>query len=152
VAHRNDHPSAGVRPGERIWFDDGKTGGVIREVEATLGVLRVEITQARPGGSRLRAGRGINLPDSALRAAALTAKDEQDLSFVAAHADMVGLSCVRTPEPVRAPDDILRRMQGHQRKKSARLRRLRSWSTGAGGPEAPGFAPAAGGRALTQIG
>ena len=35
-------------------------------------------------------------------------------------------------QAVRALDDILGRMQGHQSKKSARLRRLRAWSPDAG--------------------
>jgi pyruvate kinase len=90
-----------VRAGERIWFDDGKIGGVVREVDARAGVLRVEITRARPGGARLRAEKGINLPDSDVRVPALTPKDVEDLPFVAAHADLVGLSFVRTPEAVR---------------------------------------------------
>jgi pyruvate kinase len=87
-----------ARPGERIWFDDGKIGGVIREAGPES--LLVEITQARPGGSRLRAEKGINLPDTDLRVPALTAKDVADLPFIAAHANMVALSFVREPEAV----------------------------------------------------
>ena len=44
---------------------------------------------------KLAADKGINLPDSTLELAALTAKDLEDLAFVARHADMVGLSFVR---------------------------------------------------------
>jgi pyruvate kinase len=43
-------------------------------------------------GGTLRAGKGINLPDSPLRLPALTAKDVEDLAFVARHADVVELS------------------------------------------------------------
>jgi pyruvate kinase len=82
-----------VRPGERIWFDDGKIGGIIRAVSADQ--IRVEITHARPQGERLLSEKGINLPDSRMRLSALTEKDVNDLRFVATNADMVGLSFVR---------------------------------------------------------
>lgn len=79
-----------VRPGERIWFDDGKIGGVIKSVTAEQ--IEVTITHARENGDKLRAGKGINLPDSKLKLPALSAADIEDLRFVAKHADLVGLS------------------------------------------------------------
>jgi pyruvate kinase len=84
---------AQVRPGEPVWFDDGRIGGVIRH--AYSDEVQIEITVAREGGAKLAADKGINLPDSTLELAALTAKDLEDLQFVARHADMVGLSFVR---------------------------------------------------------
>ncbi|MGE3177808.1 MAG: pyruvate kinase [Vicinamibacterales bacterium] len=89
-----------ARPGECIWFDDGRIGGTIRTVEPDR--VRVEITHARPAGEKLRAGKGINLPDTNLRLGALTAKDREDLRFIAAHADLVGYSFVRTAGDVEA--------------------------------------------------
>ena len=88
-----------VRPEERIWFDDGKIGGRIESVDAAE--LRVRITAAKPAGDRLRADKGINLPDTKLRLPALTEKDIADLAFVVQHADLVGMSFVRRPEDVR---------------------------------------------------
>jgi pyruvate kinase len=88
-----------VRSGEAIWFDDGKIGGVMEKVEERQ--ILVRITQARAQGAVLRAGKGINLPDTSLRLEALTAKDLEDLSFVAHHADVVELSfanCARDVE------------------------------------------------------
>ncbi len=85
-----------VCAGERVLFDDGRIGGVIRSV--TEDRLVVEITEARDGGETLRADKGINLPDSRLDLPALTAKDLADLEFVVAHADAVGLSFVHRPE------------------------------------------------------
>ncbi|MCC6409897.1 MAG: pyruvate kinase [Planctomycetes bacterium] len=85
-----------VRVGERVCFDDGRIGGVIRAVEDER--LIVEITEAREGGEKLRADKGINLPDSPLDLPALTEKDLADLEFVVAHADAVGLSFVHRPE------------------------------------------------------
>jgi pyruvate kinase len=82
-----------VRPGEEVWFDDGRIGGVIRQ--ARREEVHVEITVAREGGVKLSADKGINLPESTLELEALTTKDLGDLDFVARHADMVGLSFVR---------------------------------------------------------
>jgi pyruvate kinase len=79
-----------ARSGEAIWFDDGKIGGVIVKVEDSQVLVR--ITQARLRGEKLRADKGINLPESPLKLAALTDKDLEDLSFVAQHADVVELS------------------------------------------------------------
>jgi pyruvate kinase len=90
---------ADVRPNERIWFDDGKIGGVIESVEP--GEVLVRITSAKPSGDSLRADKGINLPDSCLRLPALTEKDLGDLDFAVAHADLIGLSFVKRPDDIR---------------------------------------------------
>jgi pyruvate kinase len=82
-----------ARAGERILFDDGLIGGVIRKV--ARGRLRVEIVSALGGAARLDAEKGINLPDTDLRLPALTAKDRDDLDFVVRHADMVAMSFVQ---------------------------------------------------------
>jgi pyruvate kinase len=95
-----------ARVNERIFFDDGKIGGVIKRTEPEL--LEIEITRARQTGARLRPDKGINLPDTALRAPALTEKDLHDLNFAAQHADMVGLSFVRSAEDVQLLHQQLR--------------------------------------------
>ena len=87
-----------VRSGERIWFDDGRIGGVIRQQFDDH--LLVEILHARDGGEKLTGDKGINLPDSQLHLPALSEKDLQDLATVAALADMVGLSFVQKPVDV----------------------------------------------------
>lgn len=79
--------------GERIWFDDGRIGGIIRAVESSG--IEVEIVHARDGGEKLTGDKGINLPDSQLELPALTPKDIQDLAIVAKQADLVGLSFVQ---------------------------------------------------------
>ncbi len=88
-----------VRAGHRVYFDDGKIGGVAES--ATADVIRVRVTEAGPAGARLRAEKGINLPDTTLRLPALTDEDLEHLPFVAAHADVVGLSFVRQASDVR---------------------------------------------------
>ncbi len=91
---------ASVRKGEHIWFDDGRIGGVVKHRRGERVV--VEITQARDGGERLAADKGINLPDTRLDLPALTDKDLQDLELVARHADLVGLSFAQSAADVRA--------------------------------------------------
>jgi pyruvate kinase len=83
---------AQVCVGERIYFDDGRIGAVIRNISPDA--LDIEITQVRANGDRLAEDKGINLPDSELDLPALTPKDIDDLAVVARHADLVGLSFV----------------------------------------------------------
>jgi pyruvate kinase len=91
---------ARVQPGERVWFDDGRIGAVVkRRLKSRVDVT---ITQARQGGERLAADKGINLPDTALDLPALTAKDLEDLEVVARHADLVGLSFCQSADDVNA--------------------------------------------------
>jgi pyruvate kinase len=99
---------ADVRPNEPIWFDDGKIGGLIESVGPDE--MTVRITVAKPGGDKLRADKGINLPKSTLHLPALTEKDMADLAFVVKHADMVGLSFVRQPKDVSALQTELARL------------------------------------------
>jgi pyruvate kinase len=87
-----------VRSGDKIWLDDGAIGGIVRSVSQEQ--IRVEITQACPGGAKLRSDKGINLPDTKLSVPALTSKDVEDLAFIAKHADMVGYSFVRSERDV----------------------------------------------------
>jgi pyruvate kinase len=97
-----------LKAGERVWFDDGKIGGVIKRVggsEATI-----EITQAAAAGVKLRGNKGINLPDSALSIASLTPKDLEDLKVAAEHADIIGMSFVRAPADVEALEAHLQRL------------------------------------------
>jgi pyruvate kinase len=97
-----------LRPGERVLFDDGRIGGVIRAVSPDA--VTIEISEAKPRGSRLRADKGINFPDSALDLPALTAKDRQDLAFAAAHADIVNYSFVSRDSDVEALQRELERL------------------------------------------
>jgi pyruvate kinase len=101
-----------VRPEERIWLDDGKIGGVIRRVDHDR--LELTVTHARPGGSKLLSDKGINLPDSNLRLPALTPRDLEDLRFIAARADIVGYSFVRSVSDIRALQSHLAELGGER--------------------------------------
>jgi pyruvate kinase len=89
---------AEVKIGERVFFDDGKIAGQI--VQAMPDRFTVRITQADQKGSKLAADKGINLPDTRFTFSAIQEKDLRDLEFVAAHADLVGLSFVQRPEEI----------------------------------------------------
>jgi len=99
-----------VKPGDPVWFDDGKIGGVIRSVAAHT--VSVEIVQARPEGERLGAEKGINLPETRIDIPALTADDLEALKFIVQHADLVGYSFVRTESDVRQLLDRLEELHG----------------------------------------
>lgn len=87
-----------VREGERISFDDGKIGGIIRAIDAEG--IHVEITRAKEEGSKLKAEKGINLPDTHIELPALNDKDFADLALLAPHVDLIGMSFVRSSADV----------------------------------------------------
>ena len=97
-----------VHSGETIWFDDGKIGGVVEKVEPDRVLVRID--HARPGGVKLRGDKGINLPDSELKLAALTERDIEDLAFVAAHADVVEMSFANNARDVEMLQEHLARL------------------------------------------
>jgi pyruvate kinase len=95
--------------GDSVWLDDGKFGGTARGV--TRDTIDIEITHAPPGGGRLRAEKGINLPDTTLSIGASDGTEER-IAFAVAHADMIGLSFASTREDVRTVADLLARSGG----------------------------------------
>ncbi|NLT25298.1 MAG: pyruvate kinase [Microbacteriaceae bacterium] len=97
---------ADVRPGHRVLFDDGKIAGRVRT--ATHDEIVVDVERAGVEGVKLRAEKGINLPDTTLRIPALTEADRSHLPFVAANADTVNLSFVRSPDDVA---DLIRELE-----------------------------------------
>jgi pyruvate kinase len=99
-------------PGQRIWFDDGKIGGVVREV-ASDHVL-VDVNYASAKGSKLGADKGINLPDTEIHLPALTQQDLSNLGFIAAHADLVGFSFVRSAVGVTELQEQLKQRGGER--------------------------------------
>ena len=101
-----------VRAGEPIWFDDGKIGGVVEKVENARVLVR--ITQDHLKAMKLRADKGINLPESDLHLPSMTAKDIEDLSFIAQHADIVELSFVNSAQDVESLQQCLRNLGGRQ--------------------------------------
>lgn len=91
--------------GDRVFFDDGKFGGVVESTDDRKAWVR--ITSAPPGGGKLKAEKGINVPDTCVPVAALTEQDVEDLATVVGLADMVALSFVRDPADVELLQDRL---------------------------------------------
>jgi len=97
-----------AKAGQRVFLDDGKITGVIESVGTEE--IGVRIVTASPRGSRLRAEKGINLPDTDLTVRAVNESDLPLLTVAAAHADMVGLSFLRHEGDVDDVHDYLRRL------------------------------------------
>lgn len=97
-----------AKVGERIFFDDGKIGGSITNVQSE--VITVKIIEAAINGSKLRADKGINLPDTVLSLPSLTEVDLVNLPFMAAHADIIGYSFARSPKDVETLQKELKKL------------------------------------------
>ncbi|MGZ6777654.1 MAG: pyruvate kinase [Mycobacterium sp.] len=87
-----------ARVSEKILFDDGRIAGRITAVGDDR--IEVRIERAAESGSKLRAAKGINLPDTLLPVSALTDKDVADLATVVEIADLVEMSFVQRPSDI----------------------------------------------------
>jgi pyruvate kinase len=96
-----------VRKDEPIFFDDGKIEGVIVETEADK--IKIKVTYAKDTGGKLKADKGINLPDSKLKVSGLTEKDKNDLKFIVDNADTVNFSFVNDVNDVQQLQDELKK-------------------------------------------
>ena len=101
-----------VPAGAPIWFDDGKISGLVEKVEE--GRVFIRITQEHLKPVKLRADKGINLPDSNIHLAAMTARDITDLSFVAHHAEVVELSFANSDQDVESLQQHLANLGSRQ--------------------------------------
>jgi pyruvate kinase len=99
-----------ARVDEKIHFDDGRISGEI--VTVSNDEIQVKIERAAAGGSKLRAGKGINVPDTRLSISALTDEDVDDLDAVVELADVVELSFVQDPSDIERLHDLVDRLGG----------------------------------------
>ncbi len=97
---------AQLKVGDLVWIDDGHLGTQVEELIPEGAILRV--TYANAAGYKLRSGKGLNFPDTALDLSPLTDKDRADLPFVMANADAVGYSFVQTADDVAQLQDLIR--------------------------------------------
>ncbi|MEO5763448.1 MAG: pyruvate kinase [Vicinamibacteria bacterium] len=98
-----------VKPGHRVFLDDGRIGGVVTDNNGQE--MRVSITQVPdPKGAKLRAEKGINFPDTEMGGACLTPRDIAALEVVAPLVDMVALSFVQHPSDLDLLHEHLRRL------------------------------------------
>jgi pyruvate kinase len=89
-----------LRPGQVVWIDDGKLGGIIDRIDEAGAHLT--ITHSRPRGARLLADKGLNFPGADLGLPPLSRQDLADLDFIATHADLVGFSFVESHADMQA--------------------------------------------------
>lgn len=87
--------------GQRVLFDDGRIEAVVEKVDGARRDFRLRVVRTQATVAKLRAEKGINLPDTVTTVPSLTPEDRAALRFVAARADLVGLSFVRRPDDVR---------------------------------------------------
>lgn len=83
-----------LKAGERVFIDDGLILGKIQEVFQDKASVRIERISSKK--SIIKAGKGLNFPDSTLNIHSLTEFDRSCLPFACAYADTVGFSFVRT--------------------------------------------------------
>lgn len=107
AVHDDEQPSIGctlpeifqtVEVGHRILFDDGRLAGKVVAIAGDHLLARID--RPSSGQVKLRAGKGINLPDTDLLIPAITDKDVGDLATVVTFADIVDVSFVRQPSDV----------------------------------------------------
>lgn len=96
--------------GQRVLIDDGRIAAEIRA--AGHDELELEVVRSGPDGAKLKAEKGLNFPDTALRVTALTDRDREHLPFVAEHADMVDVSFARSARDIRDVLEALGRQAG----------------------------------------
>ncbi|NND31827.1 MAG: hypothetical protein HKN76_04495 [Saprospiraceae bacterium] len=89
-----------LKVGEPVLFDDGKIEGRIETIFSDR--VEVLITRAKEKGSKLKAEKGMNFPNTNLGISGLTAKDKTDLEFIVKHADVVNFSFVNSKDDVEA--------------------------------------------------
>jgi pyruvate kinase len=95
-----------IEPGDRVILDDGRIFAVA-EASVPEGLL-CRVRRLLKSPARLRTGKGIAFPDSALSLRQLGAQDEAALAFALEHADGVGVSFVATPSDVSLVGDRIR--------------------------------------------
>lgn len=90
-----------VASGERVLFADGALMGTVRGVRPASEAGPAEVDIEMTHGGELKSRKGINLPDTDIKAPALTEKDRADLiTGVKAGADYVALSFVRHAQDI----------------------------------------------------
>ncbi len=93
-----------LKPGERIFLDDGKM-----EVRVVEILNDKEVKLSVTLGGTLLPKKGVNLPDSALTMPSLTEKDLSDLAFIIEqNLDWVALSFVRKAKDIQGLKKLIR--------------------------------------------
>lgn len=94
-----------LETGHRVVFDDGSIQGTVVAVRPGEADVRIGVAGER--GTKLRAEKGVNLPDTPLRVPALSSVDRRTLTDAREWADIVQLSFTRSAADVRDLLDAL---------------------------------------------
>ena len=105
-----DELFSAVSPGQRVLIDDGRIDAIVDTVADDY----FEVVIVRPAKAKLKAAKGINLPDTDLRIGALTEEDRTALAHVAPVADLIALSYVGSVDDVAALQHELDRLGRHE--------------------------------------
>ena len=70
-----------AKPGDRVYYNDGKVEGRIEEVNPNSILIR--ITNAKSTGSKIKGDKGLNFPDTHLNCQGFTQKDKEHLAIIA---------------------------------------------------------------------
>ena len=93
---------AGIEPGDRVLFDDGRIGTTVRSVDGDAVVVHVE------SGGQLGSRKGVNVPGVDLGLDPVTDADREELRMAAEKdADFVAASFVGSAEDVYAVNETL---------------------------------------------
>lgn len=95
-----------VHVGHRVMLDDGKFSCTCERVDPEGALLRID--ECDPEGQKLRADKGVNLPDADVALDSLSDDDQRVLAFAAKRVDMVGLSFVQRAQDVTRVREALR--------------------------------------------
>ncbi|WP_101912486.1 pyruvate kinase [Megasphaera vaginalis (ex Bordigoni et al. 2020)] len=104
-----------LKIGDPVLIDEGKVQGRISEITPQGAYIR--LTYARPTGSKLKNQKSLNFPETPLPISPLTEKDLDDLDFIAAHANLVGYSFVKSAADVRLLQQELQKRRGDDARK-----------------------------------
>lgn len=101
-----------LKPGQKVWIDDGKLGAEVETVDADGALLRIR--ECRPGGARLLADKGLNFPGMDIDLPALSDKDIDDLDHLVGLVDIIGFSFVESAAHMQALlDQLAARQASH---------------------------------------
>lgn len=88
-----------LKPGHRVLIDDGKIEAMVSAIDGNIATAKIVRTSR--DSVKIRGEKGVNFPDSEIRAAALSPQDRTVLGDVVGFTDAVGISFVRTPLDLR---------------------------------------------------
>lgn len=94
-----------LKKGEQVLIDDGLIRGIVEKMKEGRALVR--ITRISKKKHTLKAGKGINFPDSTLLIPSLTAFDKSCIPFICKNADLIGYSFVRNPSDLAELQKVL---------------------------------------------